>query len=232
MIERVAEIERDLAIARAEPDLQRRHLAELARKRAGLERSIGEHHRQLDRARRFLAEHDHPVVWRLHRADVEGPRHEITWLPGAIERDQRSLERTGAQERLATGRLEEAVRLADGTPELMAKLAMVRHHLDGDRHARGARTGAEPAVVEALGPMPEGGSTEALWRDAAGHLLQHGAAFDGSAEPPVGQAQRLVREDAYRSSLRAVQEAGERLDRCLGRGPEIEPPHRALGLSL
>ena len=109
---------------------------------------------------------------------------------------------------------------------------MVRHELDGDRHTRGARAGAEPAVVEALGPMPEGGSTEALWRDAAGHLLQHGAAFDGSGEPPVGQAQRLAREDAYRSSLRAVREAGERLDRCLGREPEIEPPHRALGLSL
>lgn len=35
-----------------------------------------------DRARRFLAEHYHPVVWRLHRAGVEGARHEIRWLPG------------------------------------------------------------------------------------------------------------------------------------------------------
>lgn len=46
---------------------------------------------------------------------------------------------------------------------------MVRHQLDGDRHARGERAGAEPAAVEALGPMPEGGATEVLWRDAAGH---------------------------------------------------------------
>ncbi|MGH9180024.1 MAG: hypothetical protein ACRD0N_15940, partial [Acidimicrobiales bacterium] len=130
LMERVAEIERDLAIAHAKPDLQRRHLADLAHKRAGLERAIGEHQRQLDRAQRFLAEHDHPVVWRLHRADVAGVRHEISWLPGAIERDQRSLERTGAQERLATGRLEQAVLLADGTPELIAELAMVPHQQD------------------------------------------------------------------------------------------------------
>lgn len=46
-MERVAEIERDLAIARAEPDLQRRRLAALAHKRAGLERSLGDHQMQL-----------------------------------------------------------------------------------------------------------------------------------------------------------------------------------------
>ena len=232
LMERAAEIDRDLAIARAEPDMQRRHLADLARKREGLERSVSEHEAQLDRARRFLAEHDHPVVWRLHRTDVEGARHEIKWLPAAIERDHGSLARTGAQEGLATGRLERAVLLANATPELMAELAMVRHRLDGDLQARREQASAEPAAVEALGPMPAGGATEALWRDAAGHLLQHGAAFDGSGEPSVGQAQRLIREEAYHSSRRAMQEAGERLDRCLGRRPEIEPPHRSLGLSL
>ncbi|MGH9154876.1 MAG: hypothetical protein ACRD1K_03270 [Acidimicrobiales bacterium] len=109
---------------------------------------------------------------------------------------------------------------------------MVRHQLDGDLQARRSQAAAERAAVEALGPTPGGGATETLWRDAAGRLLQHRAAFDGTAEPPVGQAQRLIREEACHSSRRAMQEAGERLDRCLGRRPEIEPPHRSLGRSL
>lgn len=171
-------------------------------------------------------------MWRLHRADVEGARHGMKWLPDVIERDRVRLMRTDAQISLATGRLEDAVRFANSTSDLVVELAEVRHQLDGDVRARGAQADVQPAVVDTLGPRPASGAAEALWCDAAGHLSQHSAAFDGTGAQPAGQAQRLIQDDAYATSQRAKQTAVERLDRSLGRGPEIEPPHRSLGLSL
>lgn len=232
LMERAAEIKRDLAIARAQPDQLRRHLADLGAKRADLVSAIDQHGAQLAEARRILGEHDHPLVWRLHRTDVEGARHGMKWLPDVIERDGVRLMRTEAQISLATGRLEEAVRLANSTSDFVAELAEVRHQLDGDVRARGAQAVVEPAVVDALGPRPASGAAEAMWCDAAGHISQHRAAFDGTGAQPAGQAQRLIQDDAYATSQRARQAAVERLDRTLGRVPEIEPPHRSLGLSL
>lgn len=47
-----------------------------------------------------------------------------------------------------------------------------------------------------------------------------------------GQPIPPVHDDAYATSQRATQAAVERMDGSLGRGPEIDPPHRSLGLSL
>lgn len=138
LMERAAEIKRDLAIARAQPDQLRRHLADLGAKRADLVSAIGQHEAQLAEARRILGEHDHPLVLRLHRTDVEGARHGMKRLPDVIERDGVRLMRTEAQISLATGRLEKAVRLANSSSDFVAELAEVRHQLDGDVRARGA----------------------------------------------------------------------------------------------
>ena len=53
----------------------------------------------------------------------------------------------------------------------------------------------------------------------------HGATLSGPTPRPIGQ-------HAYATSYRAAVQAVERLDRALGRQPEIEPPSRSLGRSL
>ncbi|HEV2811452.1 MAG TPA: hypothetical protein VGV93_13770 [Acidimicrobiales bacterium] len=40
-----------------------------------------------------------------------------------------------------------------------------------------------------------------------------------------------VADGAYARSHRAAVAAAERLDRALGRQPELEPPHRSLGVA-
>jgi hypothetical protein len=194
--------------------------------------SIAQHEAQLDQARRILAEHDHPLVWRLHRADVESARAGIKWLPGAIKGDRAKLSATDAQIAQVERNLERAARLADQKPELLAERAMISVQLEGDLRARGVSAAAEPAVVETLGPKPAGGAAEALWCDAAAHVSQHEAAFGHSGGRSRGWPNVGLGDDAYASSQKAMRDAIERLDRSLGRGPEIEPPHRSLGLSL
>jgi len=232
LMERSAEIGRSLASARYEPDAQQKRLDRLTAGRQAMAQSIAQHEAQLDQARRILAEHDHPLVWRLHRADVESARAGIKWLPGAIKGDRAKLSATDAQIAQVERNLERAARLADQKPELLAERAMISVQLEGDLRARGVSAAAEPAVVETLGPKPAGGAAEALWCDAAAHVSQHEAAFGHSGGRSRGWPNVGLGDDAYASSQKAMRDAIERLDRSLGRGPEIEPPHRSLGLSL
>lgn len=232
LMERSAEIGRSLAGARYELDAQGRRLARLTTERNAMARSIAQHEAQLDQARRILAEHDHPLVWRLHRADVEGARAGIKWLPDAIDRAGAGVAGTDAQIAQVERNIERATRVAEREPELLAERAMIGDQLGEDLRARGVRAAAEPAVVETLGPKPAGGAAEALWCDAAAHVSQHAAAFGDPGSRVWERAGVGLEDDAYASSHQAMREAVERLDRSLGREPEIEPPHRSLGLSL
>ena len=112
LMERSAEIGRSLASARYEPDAQRRRLNRLTTERNAMAQSIAQHEAQLDQARRILAEHDHPLVWRLHRADVEGARAGIKWLPASIDRDRAGLSATDAQ----IAQVERNLERATGSP--------------------------------------------------------------------------------------------------------------------
>lgn len=176
-MERSAEIERSLGSASDEPDAQRRRLARLTTGPTALADSIAQHEAQLDQERRILAEHDHPLVWRLHRADVEGARAGIKWLPEAIKRDRAGLSATDAQIAQVERNLERATRLADRKPELLAERAMIGDQLEADLRARGVWAAAGSPVIETLGPKPAGRAAEALWCDAASHVSQHEAAF-------------------------------------------------------
>lgn len=130
--------------------------------------------------------------------------------------------------------LAEAVRDAEEEPALAAELAVMRWQLDVDVRGRGAAAsrGLLPVASRELGDKPGDGAAEERWRDAAGHLLQHRAAFGEPGDSLLGREPRLIGDDAYASSHRAAVEALRRLDRSMGREPEIEPPHRSLGLSL
>lgn len=93
---------------------------------------------------------------------------------------------------------------------------------------------ASPQLRDALGPKPAEGATAELWTDAAGRAMQHETAFRHAPAPATLRESmaRQFGDDPYATSHRAMVEARERLDRTLGQELEIEPPHRALGLSL
>ena len=122
---------------------------------------------------RILAEHDYPLVWRLHRADVEGARAGIKWLPDGRSRGTGPGSLQPTRRLLRSSATLSVHRLADRKPELLAERAMIGDQLEADLRARGVSAAAEPAVVETLGPKPAGGAAEALWCDAAGHVSQH-----------------------------------------------------------
>ncbi len=63
-------------------------------------------------------------------------------------------------------------------------------------------------------------------------LTEHHAAFELPGTMLLGRRPRLIGDDVYASSQQAAAQAVERLDRALGRQPEIEPPHQSLGMSL
>ena len=126
-----------------------------------------------------------------------------------------------------------------GRPELVGQLTDPGR-VDAPRRRHRAVAGLEerpgaaaaPTVVETLGPKPAGGASEALWCDAAAPVSQHEAAFGDAGGRWGDRASVGLGDGAYASSHQALREAVERLDRSLGRGPEIEPSHRSLGLSL
>ncbi len=175
------------------------------------------------------------MLRRLHRTEVDAARHQVDWLPKAIERDRARLRTTEGRLAWATQRLAAVEQDAREAPALVAELAGVRGQLDADGRERGlvAARGLLPVASRELGERPApGGAAEELWRDAAGRLLQHHVAFGEPCGSLLGRELRPVGDDAYASSRQAAVEALGRLDRSLGREPEIEPPNRSLGLSL
>jgi hypothetical protein len=125
--------------------------------------------------------------------------------------------------------------LSKRRPELLAEQSIVQHHLREDVRTRGDALAVDPSalLVDRLGPVPTEPSDAARWRTTAGQVAQHREAFgwDGRTllEP---EAPLYVEVDAYVSSLREARHAIERFDGVQSRGPEIEPPHRALGMEL
>lgn len=151
-----------------------------------------------------------------------------------MEQERSQLSRLDAKEGQAAERLQEAMKLDAGRPEMMAERALVRYQLDQDARLRGEHLAVDlpGPVVEHLGPKPASAASASLWLDAAGRLAQHRAAFEQPDATLLGRQPRLIGDDAYAASHRAAVEAMERFDRALGRQLEIEPPHRALGMSL
>lgn len=121
-----------------------------------------------------------------------------------------------------------------GVPEMRAERALIGHSLDEDARVRGRdATSKLPAVVmQRLGPSPVRGPERDLWQGTAGQVAQHHVAFELHGTTLTGPTPRPFGQDAYAASHWAAVQAVERLDRALGRQPEIEPPSRSLGRSL
>ncbi len=236
LLGRDAELERLLTGARVDLNIARHQVASLARERASLNRSIGEQKALLGAARRTVAELDRPLVRRRHRDELDMARRQLDWVPRSIAADRAKLARLDVEEPRAAERLADAVTLDVNHPKLMAERAIVRHQLEKDGRARGEPLVVDlpDAVVDRLGPRPSLGPAGDLWVDAAGRSAQHRVAFEQHGSKILGREPALIGDDAYASSHRAASQAIERVDRALGRQPEldIETPHRSLGLSL
>jgi hypothetical protein len=223
-----------LAGARIELDMARREIGSLARDRESLSRSIRKHEEQLDAARQTVADLDRPLVRRRHRIELDGALCQLDWVPRTIEDERSKLSRLDGEERQAAERLQKATKLDARRPELLAERSVVRSQLDEDVGLRGAHIGIKlaPVVIEHLGPKPADAAAAALWTDAVGRLAQHHEAFELPGTTLLGHQPGLIGDDVYASSHQAAVQAFERLDRALGRQPEIEPPHQSLDISL
>lgn len=158
----------------------------------------------------------------------------MEWLPRSLEETRGKLAGLDGTERRAGERLRAAEALDRDLPQLKAECAVVRDELNRDARGRSQHLGiGEVLLVDKhLGPKPPGAAAADLWSDAAGHLLQHRAAFDLSEDTVLGPKPEFFVEDAYGASRRATSKAIDRLGRALGRQPEIEPPHMGLDLGL
>ncbi len=234
LLQRAAELERNLSGARFGLDVAQTRIASLSRERQSLSRSIEEHEARLEAARRTVDELDRPLMRRRHRVELDGARRQLDWVPRAIEGERAKLAQLEGEERRAAERLTEAVALDASRPKLMAERTIVRSQLDQDARLRGEHPSVElaPVIIEHLGRKPADDAGAALWVDAVGRLAQHHAAFELPGTTLLGRQPRLVGDDVYASSHQAARQAIDRLDRPLGRQPEIEPPHMSLGLSL
>lgn len=229
LLERAADLDRAISGASVGLDIAERGRAQLADQRAATERSLAEGEARLAEARAVLERFDKPLVRRRHLVEVEGARRLVGWLPGSIERDRADLAELADRIAAAEERVRQESARCDEVPALEAERREVERRLDGDAVARASDLLTE-ATFDRVGPRPRDAAAAALWDEAAGRLAQHQAAWEVSEG--AGRRPQPFGDDAYALSHRAAVATAERLDRALGRQPEIEPPHRSLGLSL
>ena len=154
---------------------------DLERLRDWLAASLATYEARLAEAHRILTEYDHPLIRRRHRAALYGARLQVGWVPDTIERERNRLALT--ERRLVEATTAGIVKAAEvsgqdarpacrtGRPPAPAR--------GGSPAAGCTRRGLVPGRGPRVGSQAGAGAAEVLWFDAAGHLLQHRAAFLG-----------------------------------------------------
>ena len=233
LMNRVAALDWEIGLARSGVPMARHQVDELARRRAHLERSVRDLEAGLRTAKATEERLDRPLSRRRYQDELRRCRAEVKWIPYALARDQDELATVAVREVVARKKLVRAEAAVTRVPQLEAEQTVVLYALAADAGARAnLPTALLPTTVRAaVGERPAAGGPLGLWEDAAGRLAQHHAAFE-SPSTTVDRQQFRSFDDPYEVSNRAAVQALERLDRALGRQPEVEPPHRSLGLSL
>jgi conjugative relaxase-like TrwC/TraI family protein len=233
LLERDAELDRTITVARVAHDTARHGAVSLARERASLSRSIEEYEARLAKARHTVAELDRPLVRRRHRVELDSARNQLDWVPRSIQEANEKVAQLDVQERQSAERLLEAAVVDDSRPQFLAERTIVRYQLDQDARLRGEQLAAAPPkqVLDHFGPRPAG-EAGLLWVEGVGRVAQHRTAFDQHGTEILGRSPGLLHDNVYATSYRAARQVVERVDRALGRELEIEPQHRSLGRSL
>lgn len=190
-----------------------------------------------DRAAHHQAELDRfdgrPLAKRLHRDEIATVTARLAVAVADADRGQREL----VDRRSAVRSFEERIRELTLTPverkELERQHREVQRQLGLDLDARGgaALAGeADEVVLARLGPVPLDETGREMWKDTAGRIEQHRAAYDVPADTTFGPKPPNGRVDAFAMSHRAMFDAIARPDRAMNaeRGLGRDAP----GLSL
>lgn len=140
LLERDHELGHALTMARVGHETAGRRLMQAARTFAQISRSRAEREAQLEAARQTLDKFDRPLLWRRHRAQVEGARAQVGWVPGAIEEELAKLAKLTSEERGTAEQWTQAATSEDPRPQLTADRAAARSQLDHDARVRGERS--------------------------------------------------------------------------------------------
>ena len=170
----------------------------------------------------------------LHRTQVaqaeqavEDSRTALRSLRGnVIKIDQRTTE---IQNSLDVRLAREALR-----PGLEQALHQVQTELATDQRARVTEQAADElaVIVDRLGPESSASTDRQLWRDAAGCIAQHRAAYQVPDGTLLGYPPNFNDPDAYIASYQAAAQAIHQLDHALGRIAQHTLERESPGLSL
>jgi conjugative relaxase-like TrwC/TraI family protein len=212
-------------------DSHTRTITDLARQRWETTDAISAAQRRLTEATQYRNDHDRPFHRRSHRPEINQARVDVRSLPGYIERlgvELRDL--TDAVEHERTARAVTEQRGSDRS--IRADADRIRGAIDADARTRGEAAAAHPSplLVAQLGPVPTDTEARGRWVEAAGRIAQHHALWPVPEGHLLGTRPRLVGQDEYAHTYRAVQQAVADLDSALGRRPNI-PGRQAPGLS-
>ncbi|HVT78848.1 MAG TPA: MobF family relaxase [Acidimicrobiales bacterium] len=230
---RLAQLERKLDDDRSGLAGARRDVADLVRQRARLEDTIKNHEERLEAARRTIADHDHPLRRRRHRPQLDTARRVAASHPDVIDNANARLAALEPRERAAAADLHAALVAGKQRPELIAEHTLVRYQLDQDAAVRGQRLAADAPgyLIDHIGPTPTDRAEASRWRDAAGKIAQHYAAFDAAGDALLDRQALPTGDAAYDSSFSAATHAINELDRGLHRSRTLSR-ERDIGISL
>jgi len=184
-------------------------------------------------ARQVIDDYDHPIQRRFHRAELDHAEASLRRAENNIRECRAQvadIDETMPKLRHSIARAGETL---TERPALERERHAITRRLDRDLSIRGAGLAADPPdyLVENLGPRPDRSGAVELWDEAAARIDQHRTAFGLSDDYPLlGRPSMVWHVDAFATSQRAASSACDRLDRTLGRVPEIEP--RGLELEI
>jgi len=213
LVGRAVAHERAIATLAYDLDGHARTIGDLVRQGRETTDAITAAETRLTEATQFLNDHDRPFHRRAHRPEINQARVDVRSLPGYIERlgvELQDLTDAAEQEREARAVTEQ--RSSD--PSIQPDADRLRRAIDTDARTRGEAAAANPSplLVAHLGPVPTETEARDRWVEAAGRIAQHHALWPVPEGHLLGTRPRVVGQNEYAHTYRAVQQAVAEFD--------------------
>jgi conjugative relaxase-like TrwC/TraI family protein len=162
-------------------------IAELANQRAEFAQRAAAGRTEIADAQASIDRHDGPIARRLHRGEIEAATRTIKQTTPAVAKLEGQMRGIDERTRSIQDRITGANGFSTAQPSLQAELTEVSDALATDREARveGLTGATRDLVADILGPEPTNGKAAQLWRDAAGLILEHNAAYDTQSRDSI-----------------------------------------------